>query len=617
MKFQMVSRKHISSSFFLVIISHIYLLFIIIIIDDDRELGDDEKTESEDNRQHLPSPPSIPTTTRPLPATPVRAPPPPIPLAVPVPPPSNTKRRSFAAPPVPMPGAPPPVPPTLQSPSSPHKTRPTHKYELSEEVTGYDADEDTDFIGVQSVEEVDSEIQLPPPHSLAPPVPIIPKAPLSNAPPPPLPTTTAPVSPPVPVPGARPPPPPTGIAPTSPLVPNKSRPLLNTTLSSSPPPDFEATSPLPGIRTLDPNSTLYRSASKKRSPPPPPPPQLQPRSLSGLGSPTMSPVERQGSNLSSTSTGSHLKNSVTPIDSFTSDPIVKRSIDVGRKSVSHNRRSVDIRKSIDQSHNGRSSFDVSSVSAMAVDINIEQEKGWWKNSGTLPPSLASRLDKDLIFESEDNTSSKRGGRTVMNRDLYVLFADYSQTTINIRYELSDPDGTVYIEQSHSAPPAPLRQDQYEDLASKYNQKVLSIATKLAGRALPTGELVTNIFSNIKGVLRPVGQKSFGALVYSNMSNATTKQNDEIRPGDIIVIKNGRFQTHKGPLHQKTISEVGINTPHVGIVNTWDGIKRKLKVIEQDRHSKVKLESYRLSEMRSGDIRIFRLVGRDYVDWEKS
>ena len=64
---------------------------------------------------------------------------------------------------------------------------------------------------------------------------------------------------------------------------------------------------------------------------------------------------------------------------------------------------------------------------VANDIDLASQSGWWLQPNSLPPQLQGR--KDIFFESEESTSSKRGGKTTVTRDIYVLFQDYSQTAL--------------------------------------------------------------------------------------------------------------------------------------------------------------------------------------------
>ena len=86
----------------------------------------------------------------------------------------------------------------------------------------------------------------------------------------------------------------------------------------------------------------------------------------------------------------------------------------------------------------------------------------------------------------------------------------------------------------------------------------------------------------------------------------------------MTFKNAKFQGHKGNLHQKYTSEAGTTgNIHLGIVSEWDGSKRKVKVLEQNetKAGKVRLESYRLSDLKSGEVKAFRVVSRSFVGWD--
>jgi len=120
---------------------------------------------------------------------------------------------------------------------------------------------------------------------------------------------------------------------------------------------------------------------------------------------------------------------------------------------------------------------------------------------------------------------------------------------------------------------------------------------------------------LKNALAPVGTRAFGAPVYANLANASVQQYDEIRPGDIVSFRNAKFQgKHGGMMHQKYTTEAG-KPDHVGIVIEWDGTKKKIRAIEQGRESKkAKVESFRLGDLRSGEVRVWRVVGREWVGW---
>lgn len=246
---------------------------------------------------------------------------------------------------------------------------------------------------------------------------------------------------------------------------------------------------------------------------------------------------------------------------------------------------------------------------VARDVDLGEYSQWWMRSNTLPPVFQSRI-KDLRYEIEE-TPIVEPGRIVITKEVYVLFHDYSQTVITARYDREDPYNVTF-EQRHEAPPSQPRQDQLEDFQTAYGSKIFNGVKSREGTVVGDGEpisLVKELFKLVPGALAPVGTRAFGSLVYANLANASVQQHDQIRPGDIITFRNTKFQGHKGGLHQKYSLEVG-KPDHVAVVMDWDGVKKKIRAYEQGRDSKkVKLESYKVSDLRSGEVKVWRVAGR--------
>ncbi|KAJ5171408.1 uncharacterized protein N7500_004191 [Penicillium coprophilum] len=269
------------------------------------------------------------------------------------------------------------------------------------------------------------------------------------------------------------------------------------------------------------------------------------------------------------------------------------------------RRSMDVaRPSIDQGY-------------IATDVDFATYTLWWTKPNTPPPAFQNR--NDLLFEVEETASTNRGGKTTVSRDVYILFLDYSQTILNVQFDPKNPADASF-EQRHEPPPLPLRQDQLEQahiqLGTRISEAVNSIQNSTVGDGTPFG-LVQYLLNPLPNALLPVGTRGYGASVYSNLANASVSQNDEIRAGDIVSFRNARFQGHRGTMHQKYSAEVG-KPDHVGIVVDWDGTKKKIRAWEQGRESKkVKMESFKLNDLRSGECKVWRVMPRSWVGWEAS
>ncbi|GJC79057.1 SH3 domain-containing protein C23A1.17 [Colletotrichum liriopes] len=276
----------------------------------------------------------------------------------------------------------------------------------------------------------------------------------------------------------------------------------------------------------------------------------------------------------------------------------RQSLDVSRASMSQ-RRSMDAH---------RPSVSVES-GFIANDIDLAKQSGWWRQDKTVPPVFQGR--RDLYYETMDSTSGSHVTRTI-----YVLFQDYSQTIITVEYDQNSA-ADVMLDQRHDPPPRALRQDELEQSYERFGRPISEAVTAkketIVGDGTPQG-LIHELLKPFNDALAPIGTRAYGALVYSNMANASTQQNDQIRPGDIISIRNARFQGKHGPMHAKYSMEVG-KPDHVAVVSEWDGTKKKVRAWEQGRESKkVKVESFKLDDLRSGEVKIWRVMPRSWVGW---
>ena len=76
------------------------------------------------------------------------------------------------------------------------------------------------------------------------------------------------------------------------------------------------------------------------------------------------------------------------------------------------------------------------------------------------------------------------------------------------------------------------------------------------------------------------------------------------------------------MHKGYSQEVG-KPDHVAVVIDWDGTKKKIRAWEQvsrdekGKKAKVKEEGFRVGDLRSGEVRVWRVMGREWVGWNKS
>lgn len=406
-------------------------------------------------------------------------------------------------------------------------------------------------------------------------------------------------------------------------------------LPSLGPPTSAAPRAVPPPPPSQPPKILRRSSEMPRAPPPPPPPAREPTfepRVDGLDTHSDVPFDNDNSP-SLQSNG--FETSVAPIEddpdnlynaspprrnipllpspsvpqysspstlAATGRPAPRQSLDVQRTSTS-NRRSTDApRQSSEQGF-------------IAGDVDIGQDSMWWAQANMIPSVFQNR--RDLVYEIEETSSTSRGGKQVKTKTLYVLYMDYSQTIVSAQFETKNP-AAVSLEQHHEQPPSRSRQDQLEEAHSRFGSSIGESANSkkdnIVGDGTPQA-LVLELIASLPDALLPIGVRAYGALVYANLANATVQQFDEIRTGDIITFRNSKFQGHRGPMKSKYSIDVG-KPDHVGIVVDWDGTKKKIRAWEQGRESKkVRIESFKLSDMRSGEVKVWRVMARSWVGWE--
>jgi len=251
---------------------------------------------------------------------------------------------------------------------------------------------------------------------------------------------------------------------------------------------------------------------------------------------------------------------------------------------------------------------------IADEVDLGRGSQWWVQRKMPPPVFQNR--SDVTFEIEESNAIQQGGGQSTIKQVYVLFMDYSQTVISARFDAKDPS-TVEFQQRHEPPPLGLRQDQLEGAHIKFGARIAEMANPKVNNVVGDGSpfaLVTELMNAVQGALPPVGTRAYGALVYTNLANASVQQHDEIRAGDIISFRNAKLQGHRGPMKQKYNVEVG-KPDHVAVVVDWDGTKKKVRAWEQGRESKkVKIESFKLGDLRSGEVKVWRVMAREWVGW---
>ncbi|KAF1830232.1 hypothetical protein BDW02DRAFT_110689 [Decorospora gaudefroyi] len=540
---------------------------------------------------------------------------PPIPMATPA---SPTASRP-----------PPPPPPTAAPPH--HEDLPIRRLDRNEGETDYEGDYDTDIAPDATHKDAlkshargssleDNTLTDEPtsarsptiPHGMPPVAPTAPRA-VPPPPPPQVPSRTstdaprgAPPPPPVPPPNRDAQmdeddddydpyrytgPPPAAAPPAPRAVPPPPQSQPPPPQNRPPPPMPPSIPPIPQQQAAESSDEddLYSAPPPRKSHdrPPPPPPQAPPHQYA-----PPRPHERTAPPL--------------PPQGRPAPPIPPSE---PQPRVSTNRKSLDVNRAFGTRVSTDQPRPAVNQDFIASDIDLGVASHWWTQPKMLPPSLEGR--KDVLVDMKESQSGN-----IIEKLIQVLYLDYSQTTISARFEANNVSD-VQFEQRNDAPPPRQRPDQLEDAYEQFGRQIAkAIESKqntVVGNGTPHA-LIDELLKPYREALPPVSTRAFGALVYANLANASTQSYDEIRPGDIISFRNAKFQGKAGPMHAKYSMDVG-KPDHVGVVVEWDGSKKKVRAWEQGReHKKVKPESFKMGDLRSGEVRVWRVMSRAWVGW---
>jgi hypothetical protein len=257
--------------------------------------------------------------------------------------------------------------------------------------------------------------------------------------------------------------------------------------------------------------------------------------------------------------------------------------------------------------------------------NISGSSSWWLK-GDLPDVLSERLGHDLIYEVDTNSIRKRGGRVINYRDYYIAFFDLSQIVFELEYESGDPRATIKFVNYFIKPIPIIRKDLLDNYHRDFSHLIINKAAELVGKQISEDVVLIVLHQIVQhepksghSMLGPVGDKSFGVTIYKNFNNVNISKIDDIKPGDILWVKQGKFVSHKNLIGSKKVvvgNDDGKDSKaYCGIIYEFDNKKEKFKVIELDSTGHVVKESYKVGDFKSGKIRVFRSVGRDYIQWD--
>ncbi|GCF01357.1 hypothetical protein ZYGM_000978 [Zygosaccharomyces mellis] len=243
-------------------------------------------------------------------------------------------------------------------------------------------------------------------------------------------------------------------------------------------------------------------------------------------------------------------------------------------------------------------------------IEFNPRDSWWLEK-KFPFKLFDPKTK-CAMEIDDHLVNKRSRVRYMVRDFYFLYEDYSQLHVNVNFNVDKPQETVRATQTfHPICHQPKLLGEYSD---KYGGFIFQEAHSLVGSH--TVDLLGSILSHLDSeIILPIGSRTFGVPVfrYKASDHANFDDVEDIKSGDILVIRRGKFDVLAKTGERKTLALGSESEPYASVITDFEHQEGKLRVIEE--HSGTVIQnSYKLSDMRSGRLKIFRVTGRDYIGW---
>ncbi|EPQ26322.1 uncharacterized protein PFL1_06257 [Pseudozyma flocculosa PF-1] len=262
------------------------------------------------------------------------------------------------------------------------------------------------------------------------------------------------------------------------------------------------------------------------------------------------------------------------------------------------------------------------------DLDLMPSSRWWRHGLSplrLPPTVAGRPDAILYA---DTSSGTERGKATHSADIYVLFEDYSTTTISLSFQDDDAEeSATTLTQVHNFPPPKPVAEQLRAWSSEVGAQIAKAAIDAAKHppSTPVGDgsarsFAVSLITALPSALPPVGS-SYGALILTQVGATVMETGaDEPRPGDVAVCVGAELKGKRGlaPYHASYGSAAD---PLVAVVVECEAKKNKLRCVVQSGRSAGKGSkgidevSLRLDDLKSGVIKVFRVAKRQaWVEW---
>ncbi|KAL2074335.1 hypothetical protein VTL71DRAFT_8113 [Oculimacula yallundae] len=254
-----------------------------------------------------------------------------------------------------------------------------------------------------------------------------------------------------------------------------------------------------------------------------------------------------------------------------------------------------------------------------VDLDLDLKSQWFVK-GQFPPRTIPT--KSYTTSSGWSSSGSRKSHWLV---AHMRFADLSSTKIRVTWDGSSPEYTVKAEQRHSPPPPALSRRELEDCRERYSEAVASWSESQMGVQVGNGECWTLANEALKAVAASC--KSYnqepcmssqslihGHILYTYIPLQSPQPipaggilEAGVARGDIIQILKARFESRNGAW------QTAGDPDHTAVITGVES-DGKLRVVQQNvGGKKVVMEgTYDMDEMTSGEVRIFRAVGAEWL-----
>ncbi|SMN18478.1 similar to Saccharomyces cerevisiae YJL020C BBC1 Protein possibly involved in assembly of actin patches [Maudiozyma saulgeensis] len=242
-----------------------------------------------------------------------------------------------------------------------------------------------------------------------------------------------------------------------------------------------------------------------------------------------------------------------------------------------------------------------------VKIEFNPNDTWFLEIAAPQEILDSKLKYRI--DIDDTAIEKRGHEKWIHRSFYYIFENYAILSLSVVFNSATPHTTAILVSEDYIPSPEKVSDK--NIVGPYNTSIIKQCQALAGKESIPSSFVSQIISKMvdQNVVLPIDNRTFGSVILDFKAGNEIDQDalKYVREGDIVVIRKAKFETHKG------VVNVGEPDLFVAVVTSYDFTKGKLRVIEEHKGVLVQ-SSYRLSKMKSGKMKVFRVLSKDVFGW---